>query len=87
MANVNIYKEQGGDKLVIEGGASMEVDGSTTTIKLKDDVVLSFGDADDASIEWNGTNFIVIGNLPTADPGVAGQWYSDSGAVTISSGV
>lgn len=39
------------------------------------------------SITYDGTNSIVILNdLPTSDPSVAGQLWSDSGVVTVSAG-
>ena len=39
------------------------------------------------SITHDGTNSIVIiSDLPTADPSVAGQLWSDSGVLTVSAG-
>ncbi len=39
------------------------------------------------SISHDGTNSVVIiKDLPTADPSVAGQLYSNSGVVTVSAG-
>ena len=39
------------------------------------------------SITYDGTNSVVILNdLPTSDPSVAGQLWSDSGVVTVSAG-
>ena len=29
---------------------------------------------------------VIFANIPTSDPGVAGQLYSDSGVVTVSAG-
>jgi hypothetical protein len=42
---------------------------------------------DNISISHNGTNSVVIiSDLPTSDPSVAGQLYSNSGVVTVSAG-
>jgi len=39
------------------------------------------------SITYDGTNSVVIiSDLPTSDPSVAGQLWSDSGVVTVSAG-
>jgi hypothetical protein len=39
------------------------------------------------SITYDGTNSVVIiSGLPTSDPSVAGQLWSDSGVVTVSAG-
>jgi hypothetical protein len=39
------------------------------------------------SIVHNGTNSVVIiKDLPTSDPSVAGQLYSNSGVLTVSAG-
>tara|TARA_Y100000389_G_C17470980_1_gene530805 strand:- start:6441 stop:6656 length:216 start_codon:yes stop_codon:yes gene_type:complete len=39
------------------------------------------------SITYDGTNSVVIfSNLPTADPSVAGQLFSNSGVLTVSAG-
>lgn len=39
------------------------------------------------SITHNGTNSVVIiKDLPTSDPSVAGQLYSNSGVLTVSAG-
>jgi hypothetical protein len=39
------------------------------------------------SITHNGTNSVVIiSDLPTSDPSVAGQLWSNSGVVTVSAG-
>ena len=39
------------------------------------------------SISHDGTNSVVIiKDLPTADPSVAGQLYSNSGVLTVSAG-
>ena len=39
------------------------------------------------SISHDGTNSVVIiKDLPTSDPSVAGQLYSDSGVLTVSAG-
>jgi len=39
------------------------------------------------SITHDGTNSVVIiSDLPTSDPSVAGQLYSNSGVVTVSAG-
>ena len=39
------------------------------------------------SISHDGTNSVIIfKDLPTADPSVAGQLYSDSGVLTVSAG-
>ena len=42
---------------------------------------------EDISISHDGTNSVVIfTDLPTADPSVAGQLYSNSGVLTVSAG-
>lgn len=33
-----------------------------------------------------GTDVVIIANLPTSDPSVAGQLWSNSGVVTVSAG-
>jgi len=39
------------------------------------------------SITYDGTNSVVIlSDLPTSDPSVAGQLWSDSGVLTVSAG-
>ena len=39
------------------------------------------------SITYDGSNSVVIiSNLPTSDPSVAGQLWSNSGVVTVSAG-
>ena len=39
------------------------------------------------SITYDGTNSVVIiSDLPTSDPSVAGQLWSNSGVVTVSAG-
>ncbi len=39
------------------------------------------------SITYNGSNSVIIlSNLPTSDPSVAGQLWSNSGVVTVSAG-
>ena len=39
------------------------------------------------SITYDGTNSVVIiSDLPTSDPSVAGQLWSDAGVVTVSAG-
>ena len=39
------------------------------------------------SIVYDGTNsVIIINDLPTSDPAVAGQLWSDSGVLTVSAG-
>jgi hypothetical protein len=39
------------------------------------------------SISYNGTNSVVIlSDLPTSNPGVAGQIWSNSGVLTVSAG-
>lgn len=39
------------------------------------------------SITYDGSNSVVIfSNLPTADPAVAGQLWSNSGVLTVSAG-
>lgn len=40
-----------------------------------------------ADVAYDATNHtLVLANIPTADPGVAGALYSDSGVVTVSAG-
>ena len=42
---------------------------------------------EDISISHDGTNSVVIfTDLPTADPSVAGQLWSNSGVLTVSAG-
>ena len=42
---------------------------------------------EDISISHDGTNSVVIfTDLPTSDPSVAGQLWSDSGVLTVSAG-
>ena len=42
---------------------------------------------EDISISHDGTNSVVIfTDLPTSDPSVAGQLWSNSGVVTVSAG-
>ena len=38
----------------------------------------------DSSIDANGT--VVLANLPTSDPTVAGQLWNDSGTLKVSAG-
>lgn len=39
------------------------------------------------SITYDGSNSVIIlSNLPTSDPSVAGQLWSNSGVVTVSAG-
>ena len=44
----------------------------------------------DGKVVWGGnlvfTGPIFFGDLPTSDPAVLGQLYSDSGVVTVSTG-
>ena len=56
---------------------------------IDDNVSLAMGNtavAPDVEMYWNASNFIIKGALPTVNPAVAGQWWSNGGVVTISAG-
>jgi|GEM_PF-6217089 len=63
------------------GGASNE----WGDIFMADNKGLKFGDGQDVSILWDGTNLVVTG-LPTSDPSSAGALYTTGGAVMFSAG-
>lgn len=62
-----------------------------------DNKVLSLGAGDDAGIWYDGTNLhidaqlvgsgvIILDNVPTSDPSIAGAIWSDSNVLTLSAG-
>ena len=58
-------------------GGFKEIDENSTTGAITENI----------SITHDGTNSVVIiKDLPTADPSVAGQLYSNSGVLTVSAG-
>jgi hypothetical protein len=58
-------------------GGFKEIDENATTGAITENI----------SITHDGTNSVVIiKDLPTADPSVAGQLYSNSGVLTVSAG-
>ena len=58
-------------------GGFVEIDENATTVASTENI----------SITHDGTNSVVIiKDLPTSDPTVAGQLWSNSGVVTVSAG-
>lgn len=73
-ANVNVFREQGGDVLHVADGGCIALDAGAE-IGLGASVTLSVA----------GANVLITG-LPTSDPSVAGALWSDSGVLTVSAG-
>ena len=81
---------------IIYDGSKLALD---TDLELKDNSKIYLGSSDDASIYYDGTNLhidaqevgsgnIILDNLPTDDPGIAGAVYANavSGVLSISFG-
>lgn len=68
--------------LKVTANQSATEDQDTVSIEAAND------DQDDVSLEIapKGSGTLIISGLPTSDPGVAGQLWSDSGAVKVSAG-
>ena len=73
----NLLTDLAGTNLAVEGTDSLTLAASITGITATGSFSGSFsGSIDGAEL--------FVGNLPTVDPGVAGQLYNDSGAIKIS---
>ena len=87
-ASTNVYYDAGGDPTYIVEDEASEISQQNGVITLK---VVASGSAD-TTITWvTGIQIAVDGgvlmpNLPTSDPTVAGELYNDSGTLKISAG-
>lgn len=79
-----MYGASASDNIILDASANtLKLDGIDMT--LEDSDILAFGDADDVTMTWNGSVFLLTG-LPASDPAVANALYANTNVLTLSTG-